>query len=94
MVKSFNIDWKERKKQKKAKRLRDKLLIKQEKLMEELIRENNERIMNSRGYFGIYDKKGNLLCIEETGFDYGELKRGYIADFFYFSHGIKCKQKG
>ncbi len=33
-----------------------------------------------------YDKKGNLLCIEETGFDYGELKRGYIADYFYFSH--------
>ena len=33
-----------------------------------------------------YDKKGNLLCIEETGIDYSDLKSGYFADFFYLSN--------
>lgn len=32
----------------------------------------------------VYDKKGNLLCVEEIYFDYAELKNGYISDYFYF----------
>lgn len=44
---------------KKAKQ-KNRLLIKQQKLMEKLIRERNEQVMMKRGWFGIYDKKGNL----------------------------------
>ena len=33
----------------------------------------------------VYDVKGNLLCIEEAWIDYSQLRRGYAADYFYFS---------
>ena len=33
----------------------------------------------------VYDANNNLLCIEETWVEYGQLKSGYAADFFYFS---------
>ena len=31
-----------------------------------------------------YDKKGNLISIEEKSFDYSELESGYLADYLYF----------
>ena len=51
-------DWELYKKAKK----KNQLLKKQEKLMEILIRQQNEQIMLKRGWFGIYDKNGNLTC--------------------------------
>lgn len=60
MNKNFIMCWKEKKKLVKQEKLRKRLLKKQQALMERLIRENNEKIMNERGYYGLYDKKGNL----------------------------------
>ena len=33
----------------------------------------------------VYDAENNLLCIEEAWVEYGLLKSGYAADYFYFS---------
>lgn len=44
----------------KREKQHQKMLKKQQKLMEKLIRENNERIMAKRGYLGLYDKRGRL----------------------------------
>lgn len=33
----------------------------------------------------VYDSRGNLLCIEEVWVEYSQLRRGYAADYFYFS---------
>ena len=33
----------------------------------------------------VYDGRGNLLCIEEVWVEYSQLRRGYAADYFYFS---------
>lgn len=33
----------------------------------------------------VYDKKGNLLHIEEAWVEFSQLKSGYAADYFYFS---------
>ena len=46
--------------EKKREKQHQKMLKKQQKLMEKLIRENNERIMAKRGYLGLYDKRGRL----------------------------------
>lgn len=51
-------DWELYKKAKK----KNQLLKKQEKLMEILIRQQNEQLMSKRGWIGIYDKNGNLTC--------------------------------
>ena len=48
------------KKKEKKQREKNKLLKQQQKLMEKLIMEQNEKIMGKRGWIGIYDKKGNL----------------------------------
>ena len=54
------MNWKERKRRIKQEKLRNRLLKQQQILMERLVRENNEKIMGERGYYGLYDKKGNL----------------------------------
>lgn len=46
-------------KKKRAKQYK-RLLKKQQELMERLIIENNKEIMEERGYYGVYDKFGNL----------------------------------
>ena len=33
----------------------------------------------------VYDDRGNLLCIEESWLEYRQIRRGYAADYFYFS---------
>lgn len=45
--------------------------------------------MNKDAFFiikaNVYDAKGNLLCIEEEFVEYRQLRRGYAADYLYFS---------
>lgn len=47
---------------KKTKYFKEKqrLLRKQKELFENLIRKHNEDVMSKRGWYGIYDKRGNL----------------------------------
>lgn len=33
----------------------------------------------------VYDANGNLLCIKEEYVEYSQLRRGYAADYFYFT---------
>lgn len=45
--------------------------------------------MNKDAFFiikaNVYDANGNLLCMEEEFVEYRQLRRGYAADYFYFS---------